>query len=184
VTLTELPPLGRPAGRLLDAGRGGDGPDRWDDDFGEGWGWSEGPFDDETPYRRPRIIRALAIVLALVVITGSAGAYVAVMTLGSAGRYPVSDVSAAVPSGQTTSPHATVSFVVSNSAAHAGRALCTATIATQRATAGSARVRTDDVPGGGSLSLAVRVALSPAALAGGTPAAVRVGCVPVPSHAG
>ncbi len=176
--------MGQPADRLLDAGHGGDGPGGWDDDFGEGWGWSEEPFDDETPYRRPPIIRALAIVLALVVITGSVGAYVAVMTAGSAGRYPVSKVSVAVPDGQTASPHATVSFVVANSSASAGRALCTATIATPRATVGSASVRSGNVRGGGSLSLSVRVPLSSGALAGGTPAAVQVGCVPARSHTG
>ncbi len=179
MTLVDLPSRAEVDEHLLDFDQGGGGWDGWDDDPGEGWGWSEEPFDDDVPYRRPRVIRALAVVLTFMVITGSVGAYVAVMTAGSEGQYPVSNVAASVPRGSTGTPSAQVGFVVSNQSTKAGRARCTATIQNTQVTFGSAGAITGRVPGGGSLKVAIRVPLSSGALAGEGSAAVEVRCVPV-----
>jgi hypothetical protein len=63
---------------VVGSGWGGDG---WgDDDSGDGWGWSEGPDGDEDarPYRRSRIVRAVALVTVVAVVTGSIGTWVAI----------------------------------------------------------------------------------------------------------
>jgi hypothetical protein len=178
VTLVDLPSRAEVDEQLLGFGQGGGGWDGWEDDPGEGWGWSEEPSDDDVPYRRPRVIRALAIVLTFLVITGSVGAYVAVMTAGSEGQYPVSNVTASVPQGSTGTPSAEVGFVVSNQSTTSGRARCTATIQNTQETFGTARAVTGRVPGGGSLNVAIRVPLSSGALAGQASAVVEVACVP------
>jgi hypothetical protein len=174
VTLVDLPRT-EVDERLVGSGWGGDGWDGRDDDPGDGWGWSEEPFDDDLPYRRPRLIRALAIVLVFVVITGSIGAYVALMTLGSGDQYFVGDVALAVPRGTTS---AEVSFVLSNQSAQGGRARCTATVKDAQATVGSATALTGRLHGGGSTRFVVRVPLSSPIRTDGGPAAAEVGCVP------
>jgi len=183
VTLVDLPSRTDVDERWLGSGRGGDGSDGWGDDYGDGWGWSEEPFgEDDLPYRRPRIIRALAIVLALVVVTGSVGAYVAVVTVGSGGQFSVSGVSATVSRGTTSAPLAEVTFVVSNESTEAGQARCTARVETAQAVVGSAAAQTGRLRAGGSLRFDVRVPLSSSELSGAT-AAVEVGCVPVRDRA-
>jgi hypothetical protein len=182
VTLVDLPPRTE-VEDLLDFGQGGGGWQGWDNDPGHGWGWSEEPFDD-VPYRRPRAIRALAIVLALMVVTGSVGAYVAVMTVSSDGQYFVSDIATSVTRASTGAPSAEVSFVVSNQSSNAGRARCTASFRTTQAIVGSAGAVTGRVPGGASRTLAMRVPLSSGDLVGDGSAAVEVGCVPARHHSG
>jgi hypothetical protein len=182
VTLVDLPPRTE-VEDLVDFGQGGGGWQGWDDDPGHGWGWSEEPFD-EVPYRWPRAIRALAIVLALMVVTGSVGAYVAVMTVSSDGQYSVSDVTTSVARASTGAPSAEVSFVLSNQSTNAGRARCTASIRTTQTTVGSAADVTGRVPGGASRTLAIRVPLSSDALVGEGSAAVEVDCVLVRHHSG
>ncbi len=176
VTLVDLPPLIDVDERVLGSGRGGDGWVGGDDEFG-GWGWSEEPFeDDEPPYQRPRIVRVLAIVLAAVVIAGTIGAYVAVVTVGSDQQFPVTDVVAAGPRVTAGIQRVSVHFVVSNAVSEAGQARCTATVWTAEGALGTASLTTSRIPGGASSRLAMRVPLS-APLAGRGPAGVGVDCV-------
>ncbi|MGH9047310.1 MAG: hypothetical protein ACRDVW_08350 [Acidimicrobiales bacterium] len=155
-----------------------------DDGPGEGWGWSGDPYgDDETPYRRPRIIRAVAVILTLFVVAGSVGAWLAVLTLGPTAQYAAEGVHLAVPvSGPTADPAALVSFELTNQSARAGRAACTAVVRTAHATVGSATKESGRISAGGSTSLRLRVVVSPAALAGNGPARVDVRCGPLGSH--
>lgn len=170
------PPLG--------SGWGGDG---WgDDDSGDGWGWSEGPFGDdadERPYRRSPIVRAVALVTAASVVIGSIGTWVAILAVGSAQpSYSVTSVRASVPSpeqrGSATEPSVTVSFFVADDSAQAGRATCRVVVSTAHGTVGSAAVRTGEMSGGESASLTISVPLSSAALSRSGPAGAQVSCLP------
>jgi hypothetical protein len=168
---------------VVGSGWGGDG---WgDDDSGDGWGWSEGPYGDEDarPYRRSRIVRAVALMTVVAVVTGSIGTWVAILAVGSPQpTYSVISIRATVPATEqrsaTTNPTAIVSFVVANNSAVIGRATCRAVISTAHGTVGSSSVRTEKIPGGQSASLTVSVPLSSAALAGNGPAAPQVSCLP------
>ena len=168
---------------VVGSGWGGDG---WgDDDSGDGWGWSDGPDGDEDarPYRRSRIVRAVALVTVVAVVTGSIGTWVAILAVGSSQpAYSVTSVRATVSTqeqaGVTTHPAAIVSFVVANNAAVPGRASCRAVVSTAHGTVGSSSIRTGKIPGGQSTSLSVSVPLSPLALAGNGPAAPQVSCLP------
>jgi hypothetical protein len=179
---TDLRSLGETDDRVAGSGGGGDG---WgDDDSGGGWGWSEGPFGDEDarPYRRSRIVRAVALVTAVAVVTGSIGAWVAILAVGTPQpSYSVTSVHATVPIGQqlgaTTEPVARVSFVVANDSSVAGRATCRAVMSTAHGTVGSASGTTQSMPGGTSVSVTMSVPLSSTALAGNGPAAARVSCL-------
>jgi hypothetical protein len=179
---TDLSSLGETDDRVAGSGAGGDG---WgDDDSGDGWGWSEGPFGDEDarPYRRSRIVRAVALVTAVAVVTGSIGTWVAILALGTPQpSYSVTSVHVTVPiaqqHGATTEPVARVSFVVANDSSVAGRATCRAVMSTARGTVGSASGTTQSMPGGTSVSVTMSVPLSSTALAGNGPAAAHVSCL-------
>jgi hypothetical protein len=170
---------------VVGSGWGGDG---WgDDDSGDGWGWSEGPDGDEDedarPYRRSRIVRAMAMVTAVAVVTGSIGTWVAILAVGSPQpTYSVTAVRATVPTqeqrGATTHPAAIVSFVVANNSAVLGRASCRAIVSTAHGIVGSSSIRTGQIPGGQSTSLSVSVPLSSLELAGNGPAGPQVSCLP------
>jgi hypothetical protein len=162
------------------------GSDGWgDDDSGDGWGWSDGPDGDEDarPYRRSRIVRAVALVTVVAVVTGSIGTWVAILAVGSPQpTYSVISVRATVPTQEqgsaATHPAAIVSFVVANNSAVLGRASCRAVVSTSHGTVGSSSIRTGKIPGGQSASLSVSVPLSSLALAGNGPAAPQVSCLP------
>ena len=184
---TDLLSVGGAADPVLGSGWGGAG---WGaDDSGDDWGWSEGPSGDdgdERPYRRSRIVRAVALVTAASVVIGSIGTWVAILAVGSPQpSYSVTSVRATVPSaqqrGSTTEPSATVSFVVANDSAQAGRATCRAVVSTGHGTVGSAAVLTAKMPGGEEASLTMSVPLNSAALSGNGPAGAQVSCRPTTS---
>ncbi|HXR54836.1 MAG TPA: hypothetical protein VN793_07290 [Acidimicrobiales bacterium] len=184
---TDLLSVGGAADPVLGSGWGGAG---WGaDDSGDDWGWSEGPVGDdgdERPYRRSRILRAVALVTAASVVIGSIGTWVAILAVGSPQpSYSVTSVRATVPAGEqdgsTTEPSATVSFVVANDSAQAGNATCRAVVSTAHGTVGSAAVRTQKMSGGETASLTMSVPLSSVALSGNGPAAARVSCLPTAS---
>jgi hypothetical protein len=162
---------------------GGDG---WgDDDSGSGWGWSEGPSDedDASPYRRSRFVRAVALVTAVAVVTGSIGTWVAILVVGSPKpSYSVTSVHLSVPASEqrhaTADPIATVTFDVANDSAVTATASCRALIGTSQGTVGSAVVVTKAMPVGSTAAVTMSVPLSASALAGNGAASVQVRCVP------
>jgi hypothetical protein len=164
------------------SGWGGDG---WgDDDSGDGWGWSDGPSDeDATPYRRSRIVRAIALATAAAVVTGSIGTWVAILVVGSPKpSYPVASVHLSVPVAEqrhaTTDPIATVTFAVTNDSAVAATASCRAVISTVHGAVGSSVVRTKSMPIGETVSVSMSVPLSSSALSGNGASSAQVRCVP------
>ncbi len=163
--------------RLLGSGGAG-GWDGVDDESGEPWGWSDEPDDEEEPYERPRIIRVFSIVLVLFVITGTVGAYVAVVSVGASPQFQVSDVVTAISRTPGGSSSATVRFAISNEADRPGRARCRASLEGARGPAASASTITASVPADGRASRTLRV---PIAGPFEGPAAAEVTCVPVRS---
>lgn len=170
-----------PAQPLPGSGWGDDGSGA--DDSGDDWGWSEGPFgndDDERPYRRSRIVRAVALVTAVTVVVGSIGTWVAILAVGpSASSYAVSAVQFQAVPGQrsgTTTPTANVTFIVANESNRTGRATCRAVVSTSHGVVGASSARSQRLSGGESEALSISVPLSPAALSGNGPAGVRVTC--------
>jgi hypothetical protein len=173
-------------------GSDGGGNGWGDDDPGDDWGWSEGPDGDEdaTPYRRSRIVRAVALVTVAAVVTGSIGTWVAIIAVGSPqSSYAVSAIHARVAPAEQKSPtghpSVSVSFIVSNDSALTGRASCRAVISAGGSTAvGSAVANTARLPGGSSMPMTIRVALNAGTLAGNGPAGVQVGCTPMSTQPG
>lgn len=172
-----------PARPLPGSGRGDDGSGA--DDSGDDWGWSEGPFghdDDERPYRRSRIVRAMALVTAVTVVVGSIGTWVAILAVGPpAPSYAVSAVHFQTVPGQrsaTTTPRANVTFVVANESSQTGRATCRAVVSTSHGVVGASSSGSQRLSGGESESLSISVPLSSAALSGNGPAGVQVTCGP------
>jgi hypothetical protein len=168
---------------VVGSGWGGDG---WgnDDGSGDGWGWSEGPFGDEDarPYRRSRVVRAVALVTAVAVVTGSIGTWIAILTVGSPRpSFSVTSIRATVPLAEqqraTTEPVAAVSFVVANDSALASRATCRVVVSTAHGTIGAGSATTPSMAGGTSDSVTMSVPLSSSALSGNGPAAARVSCL-------
>lgn len=176
-----LLPVREPAQPLAGSGRGDDG---WAaDDSGDDWGWSEGPFgenDDERPYRRSRIVRAVALVTAVIVVLGSIGTWVAILAVGPpAPSYAVGAVRfQPVLQSATTMPRANVTFIVANESSQTGRATCRAVVSTSHGVVGASSSRSQRLPGGESESLSISVPLSSAALSGNGPAGVQVTCGP------
>jgi hypothetical protein len=187
---TELRPAVLGGEPILASGWGGD---VWDDgDPGDEWGWSEGPdgSEDTTPYRRSRIVRAIALVTVVAVVTGSIGTWVAVLAVGSPQpSYPTSAVRAHVAAADqktpTALPIASVSFVVSDNSSLAGRATCRVVVSTKASgVVGSSAANTVRLAPGTSTPMAIRVALSSDALAGNGPAGVQVACTPMRTRPG
>jgi hypothetical protein len=179
---TELRPASRGVEPTLASGWGGDGWD--DDDPGDEWGWSDGPDGDEdaTPYRRSRMVRAIALVTVAAVVTGSIGTWVAILAVGSpqpsyATTAIRAHVAAADQKTPTALPTASVSFVVSDDSSLPGRASCRVVISTKASgVVGSAVANTARLAAGTSTPMAIRVALSSGVLAGNGPAGVQVAC--------
>jgi hypothetical protein len=183
---TDLRPPAETALPVLGSGWGGGG---WGvDDSGDDWGWSEGPSgddDDSRPYRRSRVVRAVALVTAATVVLGSIGTWVAILAVGPPRpSFSVASVSVRVPSADrrspTTVPMAKVTFVVGNDSNQAGRAVCRATATTSHGAIGRSSVRTHTIAGGESASLAIGVPLSSGLLSGNGPATIQVSCLPLP----
>jgi hypothetical protein len=184
---TDVRSLPDGAGPVVGSGWGGDG---WgDDDSGDDWGWSEGPFGDDEdarPYRRSRVVRAVAMVTAATVVIGSIGTWVAILAVGPPrASYSVTSVriGASPPTGHSAgiSPNAKVSFVIANDSAQAGQGACRAVVSTTKGVVGTSMVRTPRIGGGDSDSLTMSVPLSPTALSGNGPASARVSCLPLTS---
>lgn len=178
---TELGPLVDDVFSQVTSGGDGDG---WrSDDGGEGWGWSEDPEEDDgPPYRRSRVIRAVAVATAAAVVLGSIGTWVVFLAVGSpSASFAVSAVETTLPGPGAGQP-VEVRFQVANQSNTGSPATCLATLATTTATVGSATVRLPRLAGGQWDRVSVGVSVDPSALAGHGPATARVSCRPTPSR--
>ena len=160
VLTTDLEPAADPFEALLQGDSGAGDPG--DGDSGDGWDGWEGRFDDEedVPYRRPRVVRVMALVTALAVVVGSIGTWVAILAVGpSTPSFAVSSVRTSVPSSEvgrpTASPTATVSFVVTNESTGSARTACRTTLSNAGGVVGAASSRPLRLLGGASASASV-----------------------------
>lgn len=163
---------------------GGDGGDWWSDDSGEGWGWSEDPDEDGgPPYRRSRVMRAVAVATVAAVVLGSIGTWVVFLAVGSpTASFEVSSVETALPqSGAASGQQVLVRFEVANESNTGSAAICRATLHTASSTVGTRTVRVPRLSGGQWARITLGVPVNPAALSGQGPASARVRCLPAGS---
>jgi hypothetical protein len=168
-----------------EVGSGGGGNGWTSDDPGEGWGWSEDPDDgDGPPYRRSRVMRAVAVATVAAVVLGSIGTWVVFLAVGSPqASFAVSSVGTTLTeSGDGgTGQHVNVRFEVANQSNTGAPVTCRATVATATSTVGSAEVRLPRLAGGQWDRVSVGVPVDPSALVGHGLASARVTCLPAAS---